>query len=731
MIRPASPAVRGPVAAVFGLLVAAAVIPALVPLLPGGRLLRTGDIAPRTLVAQRDAEFKNGALTEAARENAATAVEPAYLDADAAVLTQQEAALDTLIEDVRVIRGQGLTASEQLQAIEDLPSARAVAAGGRAGFIFLDAPTYDSVAVAARTALAAILEDGVRDGTETESTQSYMDEHGDAVAGSQALSVLEDLLGAFVVANVKIDEAETDRLREEARNRVPPVIVVLTAGQVVVNEGDTLDAETIEALRATGIVNEGFDYGQAVAGILAGVAFGLVMGFAVWAIQPFPAPAARRLLLAGGSAAAVVLAGRFVLPLLVPDTDGHFLAYAMPVAIAAMLAASVGNFAIGGVVAFAVSIILVFAVATLTALPGAAFGDTTEALRLTAAYSAAGVAGAACMASAERMRRVAFAAATITGATAVVLMLFWLTSVPRDNEELGWIALMSAISGLASSVSGTGLFVLLALVLGIPTRLQLFELAQADHPLMRRLQDEAPGTYHHSLMVGTLAERAAAKIGADTLLARVGAYYHDIGKLKKPDHFIENMLDPAETPHKQLSPAESADVIRAHVTAGIELARRARLPAAVRSFIPEHHGTRLVTYFYRQAAQDGGTPDPAQFRYPGPRPATRESAIVMLADSCEAVVRASDDHTPESMDEIVESVVAERLSEGQFNDCEITLKELQVIGQTFKSTLRAVYHPRIPYPQPAPEELAAIAGGEPSPTATDSGPTTTGSSSQR
>lgn len=720
MIRPASPAVRGPVAAAFGLLVAVAVIPALVPLLPGSKLLRTGDIAPRTLVAQRDAQFENAALTAASRENAAAAVTPVYLPADPQVLATQRVALNTLIEDVREIRGRGLTASEQLDAIGKLPSAQLVAAGSRAGFIFLDEPAYDAVAVAARNALAAILDEGVRPGDERDAVAAYVSEHGDAVESHEEL--LQDLLDGFVIANVRVDEDATDELRQAARDAVAPTVVSLSAGQVVVNEGDTISAEDIEALRATGIVSDGFNYGDAASGILAAAAFGLILGFAVWSIQPFPGPVVSRLLLVGGSAVAVLLTARVVLPFLLPDTHSHFLAYAIPVAIAAMLAASVGNFAIGSVVAFAVAIVLVLGVTTVTALPGAAFGSTTEALRLTAAYCASGVAGAACMASAERVRRVAFAAVAITAATAGVLFVFWLTSVPRDNEELAWIALVSSVNGLGSSVSGTGLFVLLALVLGIPTRMQLFELAQADHPLMRRLQDEAPGTYHHSLMVGTLAERAAAKIGADTLLARVGAYYHDIGKLKQPDHFIENMLDPAETPHKDLSPAESAEVIRGHVTNGIELARRSRLPAAVRSFIPEHHGTRLVTFFYRQAVQDGKSPDAEQYRYRGPRPATRESAIVMLADSCEAVVRASDDHTPEKMDEIVDSVVAERLAEGQFDECDITLRELQAIGQTFKITLRAVYHPRIPYPQPAPEELAAIAGGDPSPTATGSGP---------
>ena len=723
MVRRASPAVRGPAAVVFGLLVALGVLPALVPLLPGGELLRVGDVAPRTLTAERSAQFESRVLTEAARETADSGVQPVYLAADQDIAASQIALLGELISDVRQIRARDdLVPSEQLEAVNTLSSAEAVSAVGRANLIFLDRTAYDSVTVMTEEALSEIFATGVRNGEELAVVRGYLNGLEDEPDTAPELTVLTELLNGFVISNVEIDAVGTATLRDAARDAVVPVVVSLVVGQVVVNEGDSIEAADIEALRATGLAHEGFDYGDFGAGAMAAAAFGLALGFGAWSIQPFETLATRRLLLVGCSSVGVVLAARFGLPFVLPDTEARFLAYAAPISIAAMLAASVGNFAYGGVVAFASALLVAFSVATMTELPGAAFGGSTEALRLTAAYSAAGFSGAACMASAERIRRVALASVAITGATVGVLLLFWLFSVPRVNEELGWIVLVSTVNGLGSSVAATGLFVLLALVLGIPTRMQLYELAQAEHPILRRLQDEAPGTYHHSLMVGTLAERAAGNIGADPLLARVGAYYHDIGKLRRPDHFIENMLDPAETPHKALAAGESAKIIRSHVTDGIELAKRARLPAAVRDFIPQHHGTRLVTYFYRQASNAEESPDPADYRYPGPRPRTRESAIVMLADSCEAVVRASSDHSTASIDALVNSVLAERLAEGQFDDCDITLRELQFVGTTFKATLRAIYHPRIEYPRPEPEELAAIAGSDPSPSTTGSGP---------
>jgi putative nucleotidyltransferase with HDIG domain len=229
------------------------------------------------------------------------------------------------------------------------------------------------------------------------------------------------------------------------------------------------------------------------------------------------------------------------------------------------------------------------------------------------------------------------------------------------------------------------------------------ELSQLNAPLLRRLQDEAPGTFHHSVIVGNLAERAADLVGADALLTRVGCYYHDIGKVLQPGMYIENQMG-GPSPHDEMTPEESARVIQEHVRNGIELARRERLPARVQAFIPEHHGTRLVSYFYRKAAEDDPALDPSAYQYPGPRPQSKETAIVMLADSVEAVVRSSEDRSPERIDRMVEEVIAERMAEGQLDDSDLTLRDVRTIASSFKTTMRAVYHPRVAYPQPAPLE---------------------------
>jgi putative nucleotidyltransferase with HDIG domain len=194
-------------------------------------------------------------------------------------------------------------------------------------------------------------------------------------------------------------------------------------------------------------------------------------------------------------------------------------------------------------------------------------------------------------------------------------------------------------------------------------------------------------------------------VGADSLLVRVGCYYHDIGKMSGPGFFVENQLN-GESPHTSLTPQDSAQIISEHVNFGEELARRYRLPAAVAAFIPEHHGTRMVSYFYRKAAQSEPGVDTGPFTYPGPRPQSKETAIVMLADSAEAATRAASERSRDDLDRIVDEVLSERISEGQLDESDLTLRDLRTIADSFKATLRAMYHPRIEYPAPAPLEQA-------------------------
>ena len=236
----------------------------------------------------------------------------------------------------------------------------------------------------------------------------------------------------------------------------------------------------------------------------------------------------------------------------------------------------------------------------------------------------------------------------------------------------------------------------------VATSLSLLEWCDANKPLMKRVAMMAPGSYNHSLQLGSMCEAAAETVGANGLLARVGAYYHDVGKTNKPGYFVENQ-DGAASKHAKLSPAMSLLIIIGHVKDGLELAREYGLPAVLHEFIATHHGTTLVEYFYHAATQQrkGHTdraPDEVEFRYAGPRPASKEAGILMLADVAESSVRAMTDPTPGGIENQVHAVVARRLSDGQLDECDLTLKQVHQIETSLIKSLRSVYHGRITYP---------------------------------
>jgi len=339
-------------------------------------------------------------------------------------------------------------------------------------------------------------------------------------------------------------------------------------------------------------------------------------------------------------------------------------------------------------------------------------GQPLDGLQMVIAYLLASLVGIYAVRRSERVNHYAAAGLSVALTSFAVLFCFWLLTPGRQGVDLVWMLGASAVGGFGSAIITVGATVVLGVIFGVTTRIQLMELAQLSHPLLRQLQEKAPGTFHHSVIVGNLAERAADLVGADSLLVRVGCYFHDIGKIARPGYYIENQAE-AENPHDKLAPGASARLVAEHVRAGLNLTSRYRAPTGVRAFIPEHHGTRLVTYFYRKASAEDPTVDPEKFRYPGPRPQSKETAIVMLADSVEAVVRSSKDRSHEKIDALVDSIIAERVGEGQLDECDLTLRDLKVIAESFKATLRGIYHPRIEYPAPTRAELQAAGAQTP------------------
>ena len=284
---------------------------------------------------------------------------------------------------------------------------------------------------------------------------------------------------------------------------------------------------------------------------------------------------------------------------------------------------------------------------------------------------------------------------------------FVLLSGQFDTLEMGRLVIVGIVNGAFAAVLTLGGYYLLGMIFNITTTLQLLDLARPTHPAMRDLLLKAPGTYHHSIMVGNMAEQAAEAIGANALLARVGAFYHDIGKTVRPYFFTENQMQGAN-PHDLLDPETSAQIIRRHTRDGLELARRYRLPRAIQAFITEHHGTNRIGYFYHRAVQEYGEErvNPGEFVHLGPIPQTKETAIVMLADSCEAAVRSVRPQDAESLEGLIRKIVSKTITDGQLDNSPLTLREIQIVTSSFIDTLKGVFHPRVRYPDA--EEPAGI-----------------------
>ncbi|MDD2654346.1 MAG: HDIG domain-containing protein [Candidatus Omnitrophica bacterium] len=255
--------------------------------------------------------------------------------------------------------------------------------------------------------------------------------------------------------------------------------------------------------------------------------------------------------------------------------------------------------------------------------------------------------------------------------------------------------------GIVASFIVIGSLPIFEYLFKVTTNISLLELSDFNHPLLRKMILEAPGTYQHSLLVGNLAEAASEAVGANSLLARVGAYYHDIGKIEKAEYFSENQIH-FQSKHDKLQPTMSRLIITNHIKEGVELGRKYRLNPMIIDFITQHHGTSVIYYFYRKAIQGIEESNQSQeevFRYPGPKPQKKETAIVLLADAAEAASRTLSEPTAERLEEIVKKVINNKFIDGQLDECDLTLKDLEVIGNVFLRILSAIYHPRVRYPE--------------------------------
>jgi hypothetical protein len=519
-------------------------------------------------------------------------------------------------------------------------------------------------------------------------------------------ALMVNLMSRFLVANSTYDSDLTELRRNEAEASVAPVIYTISQGERLVEGGTRVTPDVAEKLEFFGLLEPAPDGLRAVGWFgLAALTVSLALAW-VWRFRPKFWHRNNALLLLSFLLVAAVA-------ILKVTGDRSVLPFFAPIAAAGLLTAVLLD--------AGAAVMLVAVVAALATV-------ITDVPELSVYVFAGSLAGIVTVRRGERIGHFLQAAVVMAVVNVAVVAIFALLG----DRDLAW-ALQLTVASLAAAgggaVAAIGSFILLGNVFGITTSFQLLELANPSQPLLRRLLLETSGTYHHSLMVGNLAERAAEAIGADPLLARVSAYYHDIGKLSNPLAFIENQAG-MENVHDELTPDQSVALLKAHVANGIDLAYQYRLPTAVIAFIPQHHGTALMSYFHARAKEQAvraagaapGTPqaaqaeasvDAARFRHSGPKPQTKEAAILMLADSVEASVRSLTSHEERAVRAMVDRIIRERLDDGQFHECDLTLRDLERIREAFVSQLLGMYHRRIEYPQNKIVELESrrAAGG--------------------
>lgn len=642
--------------------------------------LQVGDVAPRDILAPADLSYPSEVLTARARDLAAEDVAEQFNPPDTEVARRQIESLQQTLDFISAVRADAYASKEEklgdLSGLDFIELEPEVAQA----ILEMPPPQWDMVQQSAVDTLEQVMRREIRQGRLEEFIRG-VPAWVSIGLGDQQFRVVVDFVQAFVRPNTALNVEATEGQQEAARQAVEPVVKRYSQGETIVERGEVITESHIEALRQFGLLQTGEPWKEIlVRGVLVILLASTLLLFARQTQpelfrNPRMVAALSTLFVLLTLAMQAILPGRTVLPYIFPYAT-------MPLLMAVLFGPGIG---------------------VLTAfITGALAGYLAPGgLEIALYASLGGMLAALMIGRAERLSAFFWAGLAASLAAMIVVAVFRFLDPATDITGKATLLGAGFLSGLFSAILSVGLLLPLGHLLGVVTSLQLIELSRPDHPLLQLLLQNAPGTYQHSLQVANLAEQAAREIGANALLTRVGALYHDVGKALQPQFFIENQVAGINA-HDQLDPATSASLILSHVHEGLDLARKHRLPDSIQSFITEHHGSQRTNYQYHEAlaAADGDDSkiDLKRFQYPGPRPQSEETALVMLADGVEAKARADAPEDTEALNKLVRGIIEDRLESGQLDQTELTLGDLDTIRRTFVKALKGIYHPRIRYP---------------------------------
>ncbi len=682
---------RVEIVAVF-LVIAAAIIGS--GLIGRGYSLKEGEISPYDIRAPRTMSYVDEAETQLARREAGSRVENVYLRDDQ-VPQQVDSRLKGIFDEIRTLDQQSLAPARSAsllqaylmqatgasnQEIEDLGPTPLEA------LLSIDNNQLDQV----YSLGDGWLQDSLNYGLTEEALPSARDNLASQVASSDLSKDLQPgmtfILTHVLRPNLVLDSETYAKLVAEAQESVSPVQLSIQANQVIVKKGEVIDSNLLAELQQLGLLRRQSIWPSLFGVILLVLLLGGLIAVYLKKFQPRFFAQDHYLLLYGVLFTLTLLAAKAIILIRLGNQaqTASLIGYLAPLAGGAMLIAILMDAGLAVFTAFILSILL-----------GIMMDGQLSFAVVGLAGSLAGIYGVSSLSDRTGLLKGGLFVASVNAA--VIFVLGLLGGIEASTVLVGMG--LGIAGGFLASIMMLGFLPYLETLFGITSSVKLLELANPNETLLKRLLMEAPGTYHHSILVGNLAEAAAQAVQADPMLVRVGAYYHDIGKLKRPYFFIENQMS-RDNPHEKIAPSLSTLIITSHVKDGLEQAREHKLPASIQAIIEQHHGTSLVAYFY-QRALESDRPElvtEADFRYDSAKPQTKEAALVMLADSVEAAVRALQKPTPARLEGLTRKIIKERLHDGQLDECDLTFKDLNTIAATFIQVLTGVFHSRIEYP---------------------------------
>jgi len=648
---------------------------------PTTQALDVGVVLQFTMQAPRDIEYVSEVRTEEARKAAESAVQSVYTSPDPAIARQQIERLRTAMQYITSVRADiALTVEEKKSNLVALSDVRlkleTIDYLVSVSDLRWDAVQSETLRVLEQVMRRAIYEDKV------ESAQAGVSSFVSLTFNEQQSALVAELVTAFVVPNSFYSEELTTAARQAARDAVKPIVRTYKTGETIAPAGEIITPADMEAFEQLGMISPGQRWED-----MLGAAAIIVLS-AVFV--PLYFYRRKRSVVVNNARSLLVIAIIFIVFLLGARlfTNRTLAPYGYPLQAAGLLIAALFGLETGLVISIPLSLL-------------ASYG-LSNTIDLAPYYLISSLIGLLVLGPVRRFWGFVRAGAAVSLSGLVILLAYRLPFLAPDLLGIVQFVGVVAFAGFSAASITLLLQYLLAQTLGITTVFQLLDISRPDYPLLQFFLRNAPGTYQHSLQVANLAEQAAEKIGADPLLTRVGAQFHDIGKALNPTFFIENQVPGNVNAHHDIPPEESAATIIRHVTEGVQLAKKYGLPDRLHDFILEHHGTLITRYQYGQAMQavdgDATKVDIEKFRYPGPRPNSRETALLMLADATEARARAERPTNEDDLRSLVRNVIQTVQKYNQLDDTLLTLRDLHLITESFVTTLRGTYHPRIQYP---------------------------------